>query len=591
MATPVRYSTQLQQEQISRHQLCERLAEFGWVPTSPLDLGEDFIVHIYHEGKATGVTFHIQLKSVTNLYERRRDGYLPYDLEVKDLKHWQEFSLPVVLMVWDIHLREGRWVLIERAISQLDQRLPDWQNNKSKVCVHIPWRNTTDDAGLLSLRRSIGESLYPVIAKGKRPEASMHFPSTEEGREGKAALSLLLRENAQISLPGKYLHVSEWWTRWFGQPFEERDVLLIPSPLSPYYVRPFRMEFVSSSGERASFPNVKLSIIRGNLDEALISNQRQLSPLRFDFTIGSTSSVVIRSSWHGAHVQEAREAAQFLMVVATGGVLQATPLGEDEPWLEFTYLPQPENTPRAEWVQLLDELSLIQEKTGQTFQLPVGDRFSAADVRATHRLAKIVECGQVVARYRTASGEFDKPSLEVILQAQRQSRPFHLRKSFPESSVRLLGLAIQTGRQVQYISGVTRIAVTELEQLMTEIPADGKAKLELAGVEIIDIFPDWFIREAERLGQILARDLQVEAIYLFGSLAWNGAFNPKTDIDLAVRGLPKERLYEALGVLERETKFPGQLFDFEDLPEHLRQRILSEGKVLAGQQSVPATDR
>lgn len=56
-----RSSVQLEQEKKSRLQLEERLTDFGWRLASPFpDLGEDFIVEIYHEGINTGVTFYIQ---------------------------------------------------------------------------------------------------------------------------------------------------------------------------------------------------------------------------------------------------------------------------------------------------------------------------------------------------------------------------------------------------------------------------------------------------------------------------------------------------------------------------------------------------
>lgn len=122
---PRRLTPAKQQELISRNQFAERLIQFGWMPHVPEDLGEDFIVHVYFEGRATGVVFHVQIKSIINLQQRRRrrGKYVAYDdFKIKDLKHWDGFSLPVVLVVWDIDLREGRWLLVKDAIAYLDQR-------------------------------------------------------------------------------------------------------------------------------------------------------------------------------------------------------------------------------------------------------------------------------------------------------------------------------------------------------------------------------------------------------------------------------------------------------------------------------------
>lgn len=124
-----RSSVQLEQEKKSRLQLEECLTDFGWHLSSPNpDLGEDFIVEIYNEGQNTGVTFFIQEKSVTNIEERKnKDNYLVYRLKAKDLKHWESFSLPVVVVIWDINLRIGKWSLVKDLISHLDQINPKWR--------------------------------------------------------------------------------------------------------------------------------------------------------------------------------------------------------------------------------------------------------------------------------------------------------------------------------------------------------------------------------------------------------------------------------------------------------------------------------
>jgi len=105
-----RLTLAMKQELVSRCQLSERLIEFGWLPNSTtLDLGEDFIVQIYLDSKATGVSFQIQEKSITNLNKRRsrKGDSLIYPFPVKDLKHWEGFDLSiVVLIVWDVNRRE-----------------------------------------------------------------------------------------------------------------------------------------------------------------------------------------------------------------------------------------------------------------------------------------------------------------------------------------------------------------------------------------------------------------------------------------------------------------------------------------------------
>ena len=110
-----RFSSQQKQELISLHQLQACFGKYGWPSDKiPTDLGEDLMVHIYSNGKAEGVAFYTQLKSITDLEQRKSGDFLAYDsIFVKDITHWEDFAAPVVLIIWDIHLEEGRWELIE----------------------------------------------------------------------------------------------------------------------------------------------------------------------------------------------------------------------------------------------------------------------------------------------------------------------------------------------------------------------------------------------------------------------------------------------------------------------------------------------
>ncbi len=201
MDKPVRYTPEKQQELISRSQLSERLVEFGWIPSSPEDLGEDFIVQIYFQGQATGVSFYIQEKSVINLHERRRSEFLPYDFEVKDIKHWEKFVQPVVLVVWDVKLREGRWVLLKDAIKHVEQKHPKWRKQKN-TRIYFPWNNTTDNKGLLKLQHNIGNSMFPLISKGKELSMAMTFgfPDSQRGRKNARSLETFIDKGGQVTL-------------------------------------------------------------------------------------------------------------------------------------------------------------------------------------------------------------------------------------------------------------------------------------------------------------------------------------------------------------------------------------------------------
>jgi predicted nucleotidyltransferase len=592
MDKPIRFTSQKQQELISRSQLCERLIAFGWIPTSPEDLGEDFIVHIYFQGQATGVTFHTQQKSVTNLNQRRKGDYLIYDFKVKDLKHWEEFSLPVVLIVWDTKLREGRWALLSTVLSELDQKRPKWRTNKSKARVYIPWNNTTDDTGLVWLRQSIGDSMYPLIAKDKSLDLTMtlSFPDTREGIEARKAFERFYKEGEQATFKGRIiqkLEFSEWARPWLGieDDPDKREVTV--GSLCCSEAHPFDITIISASGETASISNVELKRIKAGTELIQLSNDHQTSPLHFQFTFSFSvqCSASVKVNNLGTNVYITRDILGFLQALAAGGELQLTSLIRGVP-LPFTVPvpPQPQMAPNPEFLQLIDKLCMIQDKTCQFLQVPA-EGLTDEDVRAIIELASIIEHGKTIAKDKRGTVRFrGQALLDAILDSHRQGKPISLTRSDDESYVEVFGQKIQTGRMSRHITGILEMPVTESEKAIASLETDEHLALQLIDVEVVEVFPDWFTREAQRLSQCLVKAFEVESVYLFGSLAWDDVHIGETRIDLAIGSLSKERYLEAASYLERESTFSVNLVDLNQVPDRLRQRILTEGKLLNEQE-------
>lgn len=83
-------------------------------------------------------------------------------------------------------------------------------------------------------------------------------------------------------------------------------------------------------------------------------------------------------------------------------------------------------------------------------------------------------------------------------------------------------------------------------------------------------------RELPRAVEILRRHGATQ-VWLFGSLAREGRFRPGSDIDLAVEGIPPNRLDRALGDLMVALDFPIDLKPMERVDDHFRQAILERG--------------
>ena len=87
-------------------------------------------------------------------------------------------------------------------------------------------------------------------------------------------------------------------------------------------------------------------------------------------------------------------------------------------------------------------------------------------------------------------------------------------------------------------------------------------------------------QDAHTLANILYTKYSATNVYLFGSLLEKERFNEKSDIDLAVEGLPGSIFFEAVGELLLRTKFPLNLTPLKNCPKSLRKKIITTGERL-----------
>ncbi len=88
-------------------------------------------------------------------------------------------------------------------------------------------------------------------------------------------------------------------------------------------------------------------------------------------------------------------------------------------------------------------------------------------------------------------------------------------------------------------------------------------------------------RIAHELADILYRDFSAQKVILFGSLTKREFFNEKSDIDLAVIGLPSDIFYASLTAIDSFSKdYKVDLIDLGDCVSKLKDIIIKEGVVL-----------
>lgn len=593
MVTALRYTPQKQQELRSRHQLSERLTEFGWLPIAPEDLGEDFIVHIYHEGRATGVNFYVQLKSVTNLNGRRKGDYLPYPFEVKDLVHWEQFALPIVLIVWDVKLRQGRWAMLSDVIQQLDQHYPNWRDQKTKT-VHLPWQNSTNEDGLVKLRKVIGQKLYSLISKGKPQDVRLKFTFNIQNKDDKRnweKFNYFLDSGKEVTLNNTSVQFDypKWQQYWLELPeFDKWDFTLGPRVSS--IVHKVDISVTDKTGDFVYLPTTEFEVIFGGKSMTMSNEHQTRNPVHFhisfeDLNLESEkfekTTIIFEQNNLGSNVYQALDILKFRQALAEGGSLRLTFQDRGNRSLPpFIIDPQPDLIPNPEVVDLVQKLCLIQKHTGKFISLPQNEILKE-DAEIIHKMAEIIETGKVISYYDEVKvNGFQKEGLEIVLKFVKENPRIKLQATYEGIKLELFGDDFHFGPLTRHVIGNIQKTTSEFEQMINELNVNEIALFSLLDVEMIDIYPGSFKTKARRITELLAERFQFETLYLFGSLVWNENWKPETDIDLAIHGLEPKNLFKAIEFLEGETQFPFDLIDLDEVPISLRERILTEGELL-----------
>jgi len=495
-----RSSVQLEQEKKSRLQLEECLTDFGWHLASPNpDLGEDFIVEVYNDGQNTGVTFYIQEKSITNLEKRRtKDNHLVYTLKVKDLKHWDDFSLPVVIIVWDINLREGRWCIVKDLISHLNQNNPKWRKNKSDVQVYIPWKNDTNNESLRRLKAEIGKQVYPLISFGKDLSITMKltFPQTPDGMKLQKAFDLHIKEGEPVTLKGdviQELKFSDWWETWFGG-FDLKQAEIYIGESAQDRQVPISLKIIPTKGKTVSLSNLEFKPIRVGTELIKFSNEHTLCPLLFTFSMrkadnGFQGNLTYTIRHVGGEPHEIMEFLNFGKAMSLGGKLRVE--FHDTNQSTSTSFPPADRDPiDSAFYELVQKLCVVQDKTGHFFKIP-NEGISRKDAESIDEFFEVVGHGVVYYTDMVMTLGLKGEGLKMLLELHKQGKPVHLTLTTPSSYIEVFGEKIETGSMVRETTGSIEMSANELEATISTLSSEDIYDVKLINVNGTETLSDW----------------------------------------------------------------------------------------------------
>jgi Domain of unknown function (DUF4365) len=157
------------QEDEARNRLRDAFHSRGWtIEDLRNDYGEDMLVRIFDDGRATPWMFFVQSKATDNIDRHRRasKATLGVPVRVSSLLHWQSLWEPVVLTLWSPQADATYWEIVQD--ERASRGVP--RAGQKTTTVSIWTANRLDDDGLDQIRARTIERFqrYEAEQRGAR---------------------------------------------------------------------------------------------------------------------------------------------------------------------------------------------------------------------------------------------------------------------------------------------------------------------------------------------------------------------------------------------------------------------------------------
>jgi predicted HTH domain antitoxin len=294
---------------------------------------------------------------------------------------------------------------------------------------------------------------------------------------------------ANLNIVGPPPPASPFAYRFSDEPFSERDrqaersflphsesAVLIQSNLAGPNVEerlatlsalvnvPLSMEVVSGDGAAFGLTGLLFTITRDEAGDITFNNEVTESPLRVKVTTHKATgemSLHINLNYVGLNVQLAYDGARFLEVLSRGGEFRMVyKVSETETDVTFLRGNIPAGVypgPEPNHLKLLEQLALIQSKTGARLTIPEGG-ISSEQAQNIRVVARIVETGRITYPVPSWNTTLHPEHVQTALETFANGKTIPIVMNYlEEQAMPVLGTEVPLGPM---LVGVTRVYMT-----------------------------------------------------------------------------------------------------------------------------------
>ena len=497
------------------------------------DYGIDLVIEIVKNGNVTGAHFLVQLKG-TDSIEILKSGYISYSCETSTLQYFLERPELVIFLVYDSKEKVGYWIWVQDFIR--NNLKADWGNQKTAT-IHIPLQNKFDQESVKVIEQRVlkthGQNLWltaiqtienPYIdyritgldkenvrieAYSKYPGALddhpvelsgiFKFDQSQEAQDARKALENAYKTGETVKLDSRFFEgfdPTQLAPELFAHlgKFETREIEIGTAKTDEGFIGKLEIsdEHENSLGE---IPYIDFKVIQAGSEEITFSNEAQPIPLKIKWKLNSTkhtSSFNFRFHFVGVNVVEIQKFMKFSLATKNGKWFQLTNLTTGLSIKESLQTRSIDLDVRDDFRALIDDLALIQKKTGQIIQFP--ENITVAEWQLMKNLVGILTTGSIQTDTPKYSFALNKDVALKLAAAYEKNEMLKWRLESPQSKVRFMGADFDFGPCSTVLPSAT-LEPEERQKLLEidKLPDDAivNISLNVGNLGIITRFTKW----------------------------------------------------------------------------------------------------
>jgi hypothetical protein len=187
---------------LGQTQLRSTLEPRGWTLTAVVDYGIDFDVEVFRDGRSTGITFKIQLKSSRSPGYSKAGDFISESIAVKNVRYLIDMQTPTVIVVADVETHQTFWFAPQNDPG-LIKALADKANDES-ITVRVPTENVLPATADVLLE-SVGRAQLVLAARRVNTAPIVDFVDALRNRDDvEATIRAFKSKTAALSVQHAY---------------------------------------------------------------------------------------------------------------------------------------------------------------------------------------------------------------------------------------------------------------------------------------------------------------------------------------------------------------------------------------------------